>query len=115
MKTEHEEQRELVKWFRQTYPKTLIFAIPNGGARDARVGAMLKREGVKRGVSDLFLPYAARGYHGYYLEMKRPGALKDVKPDQVLFLMWCDYARYLAQVFDSAESAIESLKWYLGD
>ena len=31
--TEHEEQRELVRWFRQTWPGVRIHAIPNGGAR----------------------------------------------------------------------------------
>ena len=90
-----------------------LHAIPNGGARDARVGAMLKAEGVKRGVSDLFLPFAARGRHGLYIEMKRPGALCEVKPDQKEFMAWCDQAGYLAQVFDRAEDAIEALKWYL--
>ena len=30
MKTEHEEQRELVMWMRQTYPGVRIFAITNG-------------------------------------------------------------------------------------
>ena len=54
--TEHEEQRELVKWFRQTYPGVRIFAIPNGGARSISSAARLKVEGVSAGVPDLYIP-----------------------------------------------------------
>ena len=44
--TEHEVQREFVKWFRQTLPTIRIFAIPNGGGRSKAQGARLKVEGV---------------------------------------------------------------------
>ena len=56
IRTEHEEQRELVSWFRKTYPDVVIFAIPNGGARSASVAGRLKAEGVLPGVPDLFIP-----------------------------------------------------------
>lgn len=64
--TEHEEQRELVKWFRQTWPTVRIFAIPNGGARSMSTAGRLKAEGVSAGVPDLFIP-AWR----VWVEMKR--------------------------------------------
>ena len=51
--TEHEEQREMVRWFRQTYPNVRIFAIPNGEKRSISVAARLKVEGVNAGVPDL--------------------------------------------------------------
>ena len=51
--TEHEEQRELVRWFRQTWPGVRIFAIPNGGARSPATAGRLKAEGVSSGVPDL--------------------------------------------------------------
>ena len=54
--TEHEEQRELVKWFRQTFDGVRIFAIPNGGARSITTAAKLKVEGVSAGVPDLYVP-----------------------------------------------------------
>ena len=54
--TEHEEQRELVKWFRQTFDGVRIFAIPNGGARSITTAARLKVEGVSAGVPDLYIP-----------------------------------------------------------
>lgn len=56
--------------------------IPNGGARGDNErsnmirGAKLKAEGVKEGVPDVFLPVARGGYHGLYIEMKKP----DLRP-----------------------------------
>lgn len=57
--TEHQEQREFVKWFRQNITKETgvrIFAIPNGGYRGAATAGKLKAEGVTAGVPDLFIP-----------------------------------------------------------
>ena len=54
--SEHLEQARLVMWFRQTYPDTLIFAIPNGGLRSKSQAMKLKVEGVVPGIPDLFVP-----------------------------------------------------------
>ena len=64
--TEHEEQRELVKWFRQSFDGIRIFAIPNGGARSITTAAKLKVEGVSAGVPDLYVPEWK-----LWIEMKR--------------------------------------------
>lgn len=42
--TEHEEQRELVRWFRQTWPCVRIHAIPNGGARNKATAGRLAED-----------------------------------------------------------------------
>lgn len=61
-----------VKWFKLQYPRLakLLFAVPNGGARSAITGAILKAEGVTRGVADLLLLVPVRKYHGLCIEMK---------------------------------------------
>jgi len=64
--TEHEEQREVVKWFRQTFTGVRIFAIPNGGARSITTATRLKVEGVSAGVPDLYVPAWK-----LWIEMKR--------------------------------------------
>lgn len=73
--TEHEEQVMLFRWAQlqsSKYPPfALMFAIPNGGKRNAKTAVDLKYEGVKSGVSDIFLPCACGGYHGLFVEMKR--------------------------------------------
>ena len=55
-RTEHEEQREFVQWFRQSHRDQIIFAIPNGGFRGKAQAGKLKAEGVMPGVWDLFCP-----------------------------------------------------------
>jgi len=67
---EHELQVACVQWFRLQYPKLLMYAIPNGGARSPITGAMLKAEGVTAGVPDLFLATARGSFHGLYIELK---------------------------------------------
>ena len=48
----------------------LLFAIPNGGWRNAIVAAKLKAEGVTAGVPDLMLAVPHGQYHGLFVEMK---------------------------------------------
>lgn len=70
--TEHILQRQCVTWFRYQFPliDPLLFAIPNGGGRSKATAGRLKAEGVKAGVSDLFLSVARKGVHGLFVEMK---------------------------------------------
>jgi len=84
--TEHEEQRQLVSWFRKTYPGVRIFAIPNGGLRSKTQAARLKVEGVSPGVPDLFIPAK-----NLWVEMKRCKG-GTVSPDQK------DWHKYLESV-----------------
>lgn len=69
---EHQLQVMCVKWFRYRFPRLRknLFAVPNGGRRDAITGARMKAEGVLSGVSDLLLLKSNRFYHGLCIEMK---------------------------------------------
>lgn len=69
---EHRIQCSCVKYFAYQYPqyRGLLFAVPNGGARNAVTAAKLKGEGVVAGVSDLILFLPRKGYHGLCIEMK---------------------------------------------
>lgn len=73
--TENAEQAALFQWAdfaALTYPElVMMYAIPNGGLRDARTAVTLQRTGVKSGVPDICLPVARGGYNGLYIEMKR--------------------------------------------
>lgn len=44
--------------------------VPNGGKRDRMTAISLKRQGVKAGVPDIFLPASRGGCHGLYIELK---------------------------------------------
>lgn len=67
-------QHTCVSWFRNTFPNVagLLFAIPNGGVRSPRDGAMRKYEGALSGVSDLILLYPSHGKAALCIEMKTP-------------------------------------------
>lgn len=86
--TEHAHQVALFMWAaqpatKQLYPLlSLMFAIPNGGERNKIVASRLKAEGVKTGVSDVMLPVPMGGYHGLFIEMKKPGELKSTSQAQ---------------------------------
>lgn len=70
---EGQEQAELVAWFEQAHPDigSLLIHIPNGGSRkNAYEGWRLKQQGVRAGVSDLFLAVARGAYHGLWIEFK---------------------------------------------
>jgi hypothetical protein len=73
---EHQHQVALMRWARLSqglFPElALLYAVPNGGQRNAVVAAKLKAEGVQAGIPDLVLPVARSGYHSLYLELKRP-------------------------------------------
>lgn len=71
----HEEsqlQQLCVAWFRSSYPAIapLLIAVPNAARRNARTGAILKREGLTAGVADLILLVGRGEYHSLCIEMK---------------------------------------------
>ena len=104
--TEHEEQRELVRWFRQTWPGVRIFAIPNGGARSKATAGRLKAEGVSPGVPDLFIPA-----WGLWVEMKRSkgGSLSPEQKDWIEYLTICGYRCIVAKGADDAMTQIRAI------
>lgn len=81
---EADQQRKLFQWttfIRTKYPEIdLMFHIPNGGSRNKLEAANLKKQGVKAGVPDLFLPVGRGSYHGLFIELKygknKPNGLK---------------------------------------
>lgn len=65
-------QQSCVTWFRYQYPelKGLLFAVPNGGARNKVEAGIMKAEGVTAGVADLILLVPRQGYGCLCIEMK---------------------------------------------
>ncbi len=71
--TEDQEQEAYFKWLARFYPKLYehATAVPHGGARHARVGSALKRQGVRAGYPDILIDYPVTPYHGLRIELKR--------------------------------------------
>jgi hypothetical protein len=105
--SEHLEQRELVRWFRQTFKGVRIFAIPNGGLRSLSVAAKLKAEGVSSGVPDLCVP-AWR----LWIEMKRVkgGSLSAEQKDWIEYLEGVNYWCIVGKGEEDARTKILAFK-----
>ena len=110
--TEQENVISWANWHLREYPALKwLHHIPNGGKRNAAEAARFKAQGVKAGVSDLFLPSAHGGYFGLYIEMKYG---KNKPTDQQKeFITDMQQAGYDARVAYSAQEAIEILQEYL--
>ena len=81
---ESEMQRSCKKWFDLQYPKLsrLLFAVPNGGARNAREAGIMKAEGVTAGVADMILLIPRHGYGCLCVEFKTKGGLQSASQKQ---------------------------------
>jgi len=96
-----------------------LHAIPNGGSRGDTErsrkirGAQLKAQGVKAGVSDMCLPVKRNGFSGLYIELKKPGKIKDTSSEQDEFGEFVISQGYMFEVCDSWEKAVHLLKLYI--
>lgn len=66
---ESEIQQSVIQWFRTKYPNYIIAAVPNGGFRNAREAAIMRREGVLAGFADLVIIVKQ---NILFLELKTP-------------------------------------------
>lgn len=109
--TEHAEQSSLIAWFHTQYPQHLIFAVPNMGKRDYALAAYLKAEGLTAGVPDLVIPMPRKGYHGLFIELKKPGGKKP-NENQQYWLEQLTAQGYLATVAFGFEPARQIITEY---
>ena len=102
-------QQACIRWFDLQFPalKPLLYAVPNGGKRNAREAARLKREGVRPGIPDLVLAIPMLPYHGLYIELKTPkGRLQPSQRDVLLRLEDQGYMTQIVRSFDEFQSLI---------
>ena len=115
VRNEESEQEIVIRWARMSsgkYPALkLLHHIPNGGSRNKREAAKLKRMGVLAGVSDLHLPVPAAGYHGLYIEMKCDDGR--LSPSQKIFLKLAAHYNNYCAVCYMAEDAINIIEDYV--
>ncbi len=109
-------QAAIVRWARNhadLYPPLRwLFAVPNGGHRDAAEAANLKREGVTPGISDLCLLYDNGEHAALWMELKI-GANKPTEA-QLDFQAWAESQGHRAVVCRTTQDAILMLREYLG-
>ena len=109
------EQELLINWAEIACHKytdlKLLYHIPNGGSRNAKEAANLKKQGVRAGVPDLCLPSAHGGFHGLYIEMKYGKNKPTAKQKEWLHSL--EEQGYKTAVCYSLEEAQKLLKAYI--
>jgi hypothetical protein len=123
------EQECLMRWAELTpIPNSnlrvsdFLIAIPNGGRRNAREAKRLKMQGVKSGVSDLFLALPVASISGLWIEMKKSrkdfkttgAANSAVRDSQREWIEKMKSVGYLGTVCYGADEAMAVIKTYLG-
>jgi VRR-NUC domain-containing protein len=112
---ESSEAKTFWEWA-QYHPiaKNYLFAIPNGGSRNAIEAKNLQAQGVKKGVSDYFLAHPANGKHGMFIELKRANkAISRLTLEQAMWLGQCERIGYATKVAYGADEAIRAVEEYL--
>jgi len=111
---ESEHQRAVVEWAQLTSHHHItgkigdyLIAIPNGGRRGQVEAAILKAEGVKAGVSDLFLAIPSGHFHGLWIEMKiKPNKVTDSQVAWITRMASVGYAAIVCWSWEEARQAI---------
>lgn len=100
------------RWQQSKHPalKSMYHAA-NEGRRSRSAGADLKRQGMKPGVSDICLPYAAGGYNNLYIELKVGN--NKASDAQLAFIDAINEIGGKALVVYGADNAIEVIAAYL--
>jgi len=114
--TEADEQSALFAWSKyHSICKDYLIAIPNGGSRHPIEARNLKRQGVRGGVSDIFLAYPNKGYYGLWIELKRFKNPSRLTKDQQIWLTRMRNIGYVAVVAQGWEVAKSIIEYYLDD
>lgn len=112
---EEDEQQALfqwVEWVSGKHPELeMLFHIPNGGKRNKLEAIRLKREGVRAGVPDLFLPVARGGYHGLFIELKAGKGVASLMQRE--WIARLEKQGYRAQIAVGWEEAAKVIMEYL--
>ena len=108
--TEHDEQVRVVEYC--DWMKIPIFAIPNGSNKSVQQRMKFKREGLRSGCPDLFIPVSKGGMHGLFVEMKRvKGSV--TSQEQIAWHKLLIDQGYCVVIAKGADVAIEYISSYI--
>ena len=115
--SEAQEQKvifEWAEWNKNKYPELeMLMHTVNEGKRTPRMGAELKRMGMKRGFPDISLLVPNKKYHGLFIELKADKT-KRLTKEQKEWLEKLNKYGYKAVRCNGSEEAIQVIKDYIG-
>lgn len=110
---ESNEQIAAMDWLRAQHPKIALHTLHIGNERKATyyAGYIMKRMGVLKGASDLFMAWPSGGFHGLFIEVKSTRGKPS--PSQIEFIERMRSVGYKAEVCYGADQVISTIKSYL--
>ena len=111
--TESQIQAAFVEYVKVKNPllSPLLIKITNEGKRSLSLGAKMKREGLQKGVPDLFFAKPTQLYCGLWIEVKTPG--KRPTEEQFIYLDRLNNEGYSAFWSDDLDDIIIHFENYL--
>ena len=111
--TESNEQIAAMDWLRAQHPKIALHTLHIGNERKATyyAGYIMKRMGVLKGASDLFMAWPLGGFHGLFIEVK--SKVGRPSQEQKEFIERMNSVGYMARVCYGADEVINTMKAYL--
>lgn len=111
--TESNEQIAAMDWLRAQYPSIAEHTMHIGNERKSThfAGYIMKRMGVLKGASDLFMAWPNAGYHGLFIEVKSMKGKPT--PEQLAFIQRMTDVRYYACICYGADEVISTMKYYI--
>lgn len=112
--TESNEQIAAMDWLRLQHPKIAEHTMHIGNERKASyyAGYIMKRMGVLKGASDLFMAWPSGGFHGMFIEVK--SLIGKPSESQIAFIKRMIDVGYYACICYGAEEVISTMKLYIG-
>lgn len=111
--TECNEQIAAMDWLRAQHPFIALHTLHIGNERKASyfVGYIMKKMGVLKGASDLFMAWPNAGYHGLFIEVK--SKIGRASPEQKAFIQRMRDVGYRAEICHGADQVINTMKDYI--
>jgi hypothetical protein len=116
--TEHQIQAAIVEWARNIKLfdnfkiGNFLLKNCNEGRRSWADGKRKKKEGLKKGVSDLFLAFPQKNYHGLWIEVKKRSG--KMTKEQIEWFTFMNLVGYETKLVDEVDEGIQAIKDYLG-
>lgn len=106
-------QKNCFVFFRYQYPSlaSLFFAVPNGGKRGKIEAAIMKAEGVTKGVADALLLVPSGNYHGLCIEFKTE--IGRQSPEQKEWQKAVEAQGYKYEIVRNLDTFLDVIKKYL--
>lgn len=115
--TEYQHQKQFIAWLEQAYPRyrncvrLSLNGVPLDRKSAPRIIAAAKKSGMVVGESDLFIAAPAHGFHGVFIEMKKPEGKANQK--QLDYLTEMRGNGYAAEICCGAQEAIDFFDNYI--